>query len=911
MKVGDFVELKIGTKELYPPENIALVLGFEVQKKRKFVKLFTIKGRTQVSAEKIRKNRKISHRIQLRRGIPADSELRSRLQDVIQQMENIGNKKDTETQQEVLTSKSLWEATISHESRKATDFDGFSIVELTEIWFENNTRSKRKEIEDALSECKKHGVGYFFPHPNKNNIWFPHEEETIQKVRKHIEQIGNLRRRLFDTVEEEDEETKEIRERKIAKPLNMSLQNDEDKTIFAWIQQQMAYLVQHDKWDPKALADSTIYSLDKFNVHKVLIWIAEDWIGRRYRRPANAFCKMLITTEYWTPQEALLEISKRHVRLTEFFKWSTPEEIEELAEKLSSPSEQKEEFERRTDLRKLTAYTIDPHDAKDFDDAISMEINKEKEITTLWVHIADVTHYVSKDSLIDIHAYQRATSVYLPSKVLPMLPRRLSEDLCSLRAKTPRFAMTVKILYDAEGNRIDYEIQESVIQVTENLDYGYVNQKIEEKDPYFLELYKLSKKINEKRRSLFLETPELRLTVQPTSLEMEVKTSSNSTKMIETFMVAANEVVSEALSSKEIPAIYRCHPLPDQIDVDNFNERMKIMDLEYEIELPLPPEEQENKTQELENDSEALSSEELLAAFAKLGGGNISVNVGGQALAQEQDNSNENKDEEEEQEVEINISGFAQLDAEEQNLWLDPFQTVLKQIEKDSKKNTRTVELHNLLVLRVFGRAFYNAKNIGHFGLGSVYYSHFTSPIRRYPDVILHRQIKQFVRNKKQGIDTYDNNYPYTYDEIKQLADHCSSQNASADYLQQRIVNSALTLYVTKNEYPKNQQGVVSSVRKGGTTIILKDRINVRIPHHLLTRQRVSIDPAEAICYISTNNNQHLNEEINAKNWRKLIEHEPIDILLKIGDNISVTILDIEPVDGYINVQPTKKNKES
>ena len=109
----------------------------------------------------------------------------------------------------------------------------------------------------------------------------------------------------------------------------------------------------------------------------------------------------------------------------------------------------------------------------------------------------------------------------------------------------------------------------------------------------------------------------------------------------------------------------------------------------------------------------------------------------------------------------------------------------------------------------------------------------------------------------------------------------------------------------------KYKHGVISSVRKGGTTIILKDRINVRIPHHLLTRQRVSIDPAEAVCYISNNNNQHLNEEINAKNWRKLIEHEPIDILLKIGDNISVTILDIEPVDGYINVQSTKKIKKA
>ncbi|MCG3219694.1 MAG: RNB domain-containing ribonuclease, partial [Candidatus Heimdallarchaeota archaeon] len=219
----------------------------------------------------------------------------------------------------------------------------------------------------------------------------------------------------------------------------------------------MEFFVKNDTWPNEGLGKAKIRAIDGFQLSRFIKMIADEWTISNYRRMSNAFVEFLIKSERWDRIDALITLGQRSVLERQFFDWETPPHIEKLADAFHEPSETPEAFEGRTDLRELEAYTIDPATAKDFDDAVSFAKNEDGTFS-LWVHIADVAHYVEKDSILDNHAKDRATSVYLPSIVLPMLPSRLSDDLCSLREKRPRLAMTVKINYTSEGEKINAQM---------------------------------------------------------------------------------------------------------------------------------------------------------------------------------------------------------------------------------------------------------------------------------------------------------------------------------------------------------------------------------------------------------------------------------------------------------------------
>lgn len=341
-----------------------------------------------------------------------------------------------------------------------------------------------------------------------------------------------------------------------------------------------------------------------------------------------------------------------------------------------------EELENRKDLRHLNIVTIDGADAKDLDDAVYVE--KTDLGYKLYVSIADVSYYVKEGTELDTEALKRGNSIYLVDRVIPMLPRKLSNNLCSLNPHEDKLTFTVEIDFDARGKVIGNDFYKSVIKSKYRMTYTDVN-KIFEGDEELIEKYSAVHKMftemlelshiirNTKKRrgSIDFELPEIKVVLDENKLvkKIEVRERGEAEKLIEDFMVVANEVVAEKLFWEEIPAIYRVHEDPDKAKIAVLNE-----------------------------------------SLAKFG---------------------------------YYIKNL-------EDLHPGKFQTIIE-------KTTGLPEgyLIHKLILRAMQRARYANKNLGHFGLASKYYLHFTSPIRRYSDLVVHRMlgrsIERFMKEKEKA----------------------------------------------------------------------------------------------------------------------------------------------------------------
>ena len=340
-----------------------------------------------------------------------------------------------------------------------------------------------------------------------------------------------------------------------------------------------------------------------------------------------------------------------------------------------------EELENRKDLRHLNIVTIDGADAKDLDDAVYVE--KTDLGYKLYVSIADVSYYVKEGTELDTEALKRGNSIYLVDRVIPMLPRKLSNNLCSLNPHEDKLTFTVEIDFDARGKVIGNDFYKSVIKSKYRMTYTDVNkifegdeELIEKYSPVhkmfteMLELSHIIRNTKKRRGSIDFELPEIKVVLDENKLvkKIEVRERGEAEKLIEDFMVAANEVVAEKLFWEEIPAIYRVHEDPDKAKISVLNE-----------------------------------------SLAKFG---------------------------------YYIKNL-------EDLHPGKFQTIIE-------KTTGLPEgyLIHKLILRAMQRARYANKNLGHFGLASKYYLHFTSPIRRYSDLVVHRMlgrsIERFMKDKEK-----------------------------------------------------------------------------------------------------------------------------------------------------------------
>lgn len=402
----------------------------------------------------------------------------------------------------------------------------------------------------------------------------------------------------------------------------------------------------------------------------------------------------------------------------------------------------------RMDLRTWQTVTIDGEDAKDLDDAIT--ITKDGELYKLGVHIADVTNYVQERSALDVEALKRGTSVYLVDRVIPMLPHKLSNGICSLNAGVDRLALSCIMTIDGAGNMIDHKIAETVINVDRRMTYTSVKKILEDKDeaeieeyeelvPMFERMEELAGILREKRRkrgSIDFDFPESKIILDSKGKPLEIKPYERNvaTKIIEDFMLAANETVAQDYFWQEIPFVYRVHDNPD--------------------------------TEKIQK----------LALF-------------------------------------INNFGYG-LKSTKDDIHPKELQKLLQKIE-----DTPEEALISRLTLRSMKQAKYATVSTGHFGLAAKYYCHFTSPIRRYPDLQIHRIIKDNLRGRmnEKRIEHYDKI-------LTEVAVQSSAMERRADEAERE------TEKLKKVEYMEDRigqvfEGVISSITSWGIYVELPNTV--------------------------------------------------------------------------------------
>ncbi len=413
-------------------------------------------------------------------------------------------------------------------------------------------------------------------------------------------------------------------------------------------------------------------------------------------------------------------------------------EVEAYGEKIP-----KEEVKNRLDLRKETIFTIDPEDAKDFDDAISLKENDDWTVT-LGVHIADVSYFVRENTELDREALERGTSIYLAGGVIPMLPEQLSNELCSLKPGVERLTFSVMMTVDPLTGKVKHsEFKRSVIKSAMRFSYEEAEHRITTGKGKYAKLLRSMKELSlqmysqrRKEGSIDFETDEVRFKFDEsgTPIEAVKKERLGSMRMIEEFMLAANRAVAEFISKKAIegnekPFLYRIHADPDAD---------KLRDI---------------------------------AKLAKSLGYNF-----------------------------------------------DPEQATPKAIQKflDSIKGKAEEKLLNGLMLRAMAKAVYAEHNVGHFGLAFMHYTHFTSPIRRYPDLMIHRMLDEYLHKMPPRREHH------YYQILPDIADHTSAMERRATDAERDSAKIA-GLFAMRSKVGEDFDGTITGVQQYGFFVGLEN----------------------------------------------------------------------------------------
>jgi ribonuclease R len=525
--------------------------------------------------------------------------------------------------------------------------------------------------------------------------------------------------------------------------------------------------------------------------------------------------------------------------------------------------------EGRKDLTGLEAFTIDPVDAKDFDDAIS--IIKEGENSVVWVHIADVSHYVKPNDLIDGEARFRGTSVYLPTRVIPMLPKKLSENLCSLKEGVPRLALSTKIVFSPEMELLEWEHVPSIIEVNANLNYEQVNGWIDEGKEPFLSLHKLAVHLEKKGGRLHLNTPERRIRFRDgKSIDIQIKRATRSTKLIEELMVLTNECASRFLEEKGIPLPFRVHPLPDRSAAEKFNAACEALGLEVDIEADWGGEGE---------DKEVGEEDAMLMALRS--GGKMDLS---DLRSMEGSSSKEE-------------SALMKPTTEIMDSAVASYNEVLGEIEELEEENIR--DMLNLRLLRTMSQAFYSVENLAHFGLRSMSYCHFTSPIRRYPDILVHRAIKAELSEEKKGPDV-SWSIPEE-DEIEGNMDHINDMTESAEDWERDMVDVALATRarMTQEFLNGTHSAMVTSLTPASCFVLLDDDVTEgRLSIRHMSKYPLTVDENESRILV-----ERTDEVLIDPRFKDARKNEDEDIVfLKLGDRVKCRIRRVRIAEGRVEL---------
>ena len=473
--------------------------------------------------------------------------------------------------------------------------------------------------------------------------------------------------------------------------------------------------------------------------HKVVVELTS--YGGERKKPEGRIVEILGHAN--DPGVDILSIVKAYDLPIEF-----PEKVLNQAERVAKPVTGAD-MAGRKDVRDWQTVTIDGEDAKDLDDAITL--TKEGDNYILGVHIADVTNYVQENSALDREALKRGTSVYLADRVIPMLPHVLSNGMCSLNAGEDRLALSCIMTVDAKGNVVDHQIAETVVNVDERMSYTSVKKILEEHDEEecrryqtLLPMFEMMKELSEilrnrrhKRGAIDFDFPESKMVLDEDGTPLEIKAYDRNvaTKIIEDFMLLANETVAEEYFWQEIPFVYRVHEAPDE-------EKMKklitfIQNFGYTMHVPKGREIRPKEVQKLLDKIEGSQEEAMISR----------------------------------------------------------------------------------LTLRSMKQAKYSPDNDGHFGLATKYYTHFTSPIRRYPDLQIHRIIKDNLRGRMT--ESRRDHYAKILTEVTMQA---SSLERRADEAERETVKLKKVQYM-KKFYGEEFEGVISGITKWGLYVELPNTV--------------------------------------------------------------------------------------
>ena len=464
---------------------------------------------------------------------------------------------------------------------------------------------------------------------------------------------------------------------------------------------------------------------------------------------------------------------------------------------------EKIDYTNRKDLTKLPIITIDGADAKDLDDAVYVE-KLENGNYKLIVAIADVSHYVKKDTVLDLEARHRGNSVYLVDRVLPMFPKEISNGICSLNEKEEKLTFSCEMEIDLKGDVVNYEVYKSVIKSVHRMTYKDVNAILDgDKDLIneYLDIYEMLKQMLElskilrakkfTRGSIDFELPELKVVLDEDNNKVEkvlLRDRGEGEKIIEDFMIAANETVAERIYWLELASIYRTHEKPD---------REKIVVLN-----------------------------EILAKFG------------------------------------YKIPNF-------DNLHPKQFQEIIER-----SKDKETSMLVHKTILRALKQARYTVEDIGHFGLSSSHYTHFTSPIRRYADLMVHRVLFSSIDNSVKQLKLAD---------LDEIAQHISKTERVAMKVEDESVRIKLV------EYMQKRVGETFNVMVTG---FAQKKVFFETDEHI----ECSWDVTTAINYYVFNEENYCMEDTNSDTVFRL--GDKIDVILKRADLLTLEIA-VVPLDDF------------
>ena len=478
-----------------------------------------------------------------------------------------------------------------------------------------------------------------------------------------------------------------------------------------------------------------------------------DLIAKRMRRE-KAHQRKERNNKIETPKQQLQK-GELDYTIPEGFSEAVLKEVKKLPQTTISQTE----IMRRRDMREVLTFTIDPDEAKDFDDALSFQI-LDNGYYQIGIHIADVTHYVEEQTALDEEAYHRGTSIYLVDRVIPMLPERLSNELCSLRPNEDKLCMSVIVEMDEEAKVVKHKICRTVIRSNYRLTYRQAQDILEQKECMMIgtdqpavsqaiqDLDKLAKILRTNRfrhGAINFESQEVHFTLdeQGEPVDISFHKSYDSNHLIEEFMLLANRIVATEIGKKgknndgeennKYPFVYRVHANPDP---------------------------------------EKLSK---LATFIKRFGFNLKTSSNGGAT-------------------------HKQINALLDNCQGHPSQTLVE-----------------TLTIRAMAKAVYSTSNIGHYGLAFPYYTHFTSPIRRYPDMMVHRLVAKYILQSK-ALCRSDS------EELEQACVHSTDCEMAAQMAERESIKQMHARWISRH-LGEEFDAVVSGVTEFGLFVQLNDTL--------------------------------------------------------------------------------------